>query len=169
MVAVWMVAMTPYQLWQRGMPLPEVVASSETGRQWAEKHADVVAACRHLQSDPRSPLFDRIESITRVQALAKAWQEQMSLLDEARERVKQRLCSGDLLACGFVGDSSQPQQLAAVPPQMWRHADAIDWDGGAVEGQGRRFVDVRVVPRPSQQERLDTEGTPGPSPFPVPD
>lgn len=149
--------MTPYEVWQRGMTLAEVVEGSEAGRQWLAKRAHVLEDCHRLQIDPRSPLFDRIESITRLQALAGAWEEQKRLLEEAREGVRQRLCSGDLLACGFVGGDDQPQQLAPVPPELWHYASTIDWDSGGVAGHARRFVDVRVFRRSRQQERLDSD------------
>lgn len=155
--------MTPYKVWQRGMTLTEVVEDSEVGRRWLAKRAHVLDDCHRLQIDPRSPLFDRIESITLLQALAGAWEEQMALLEEAREGVRERLCSGALLACGFVGDGDQPQQLAAVPPEMWHHASTIDWDGGGIAGHACRFIDVRVFPRSRQQKRLDSEVSAGPS------
>jgi hypothetical protein len=143
------------------MPLARMVEASEAGRRSAEKRARVLDACRRLQNDPPGPLFDRIESTVRLQALAEEWEEQIALLEEAREAIRHRLCSGELLACGFVGNSDQPQQLAAVPPEMWHHPAQIDWDGGGVARPARAFVDVRVIPRP--QGRLHGDDAPAPT------
>ncbi len=148
------------------MTLAEVVETSEIGRHWAETRARVLKDCHRLQIDPRSPLFDRIESISRLQALAEAWQEQGFLLEEARESVRQRLCKGDLGACGFVGNGAQPQQLVALPPEMWNEANAIDWDSGSMVAHSNVFVDIRVVPRPRERLEGDPASTPLAPPVP---
>jgi hypothetical protein len=112
--------------------------------------ARVLAACRHLQNDPCLRLFDRVESTLWVQDLAANWEEQIRLLEEAREAVRACLSSGELFGCGFVGCGDQPQQLAAVPPETWHDGANIDWDLGRVRTKGSLFADVRVVPRPQE-------------------
>jgi hypothetical protein len=137
--------MTPFDLWRSGISLADTVGRSETGRLWAKRRAEVLAAYRRLQNDPRSPLFDRLESTARLQALAQEWEEQKILLEEAREAVRRRLCTGELRACGFVGEPGHSQQLAAVPPEIWRDNRHIDWDGGEVSDGVVRFLDIRIV------------------------
>jgi hypothetical protein len=149
---------TPFDVWRCGVSLAEAVEGTDAGRRWTETRTRVLGAFHRLQTDPRSPLFDRVESTLRVQALAADWQEQMHLLEDAREVVRRRLSSGELFGCGFVGCGGQPQQLAAVPPETWREATNIDWDTGGVTGKGSTFADVRVVPRP--QEWLTDDGEP---------
>jgi hypothetical protein len=112
--------------------------------------ARVLADCHRLHNDPRLPLFDRIESTLWAQSLAADWEEQMRLLEEAREVIRERLSSGELFGCGFVGCGDQPQQLAAIPPETWRDATNIDWDLGRVRNKVSVFADVRVVPRPQE-------------------
>jgi hypothetical protein len=119
--------------------------------------ARVLDACRRLQNDPRLPLFDRVESTLWVQSLAADWEEQIRLLEEAREVVRERLSSGELFGCGFVGCGDQPQQLAAIPPETWHDAANIDWDAGSVTDKTSTFADVRVVPRPKEALTKDSE------------
>jgi hypothetical protein len=141
---------TPFDLWHCGISLAEAVERTDAGRRGIEMRARVLGVCRRLQNDPRLPLFDRVESILWVQGLAAAWEEQLRLLEEAREVVRRRLSSGELFGCGFVGCGDQTQQLAAVPPETWHDSKNIDWDVGRVTGKASTFADVRVVPRPQE-------------------
>jgi hypothetical protein len=141
---------TPFDVWRGGLTLAEAVEGTEAGRRWAEMRARVLADCHRLHNDPRLPLFDRIESTLWAQRLAADWEEQIRLLDEAREVVRNCLSSGKLFGCGFVGCGNQPQQLAVVPPETWRDEAHIDWDLGRVRTKGSVFSDVRVVPRPQE-------------------
>lgn len=150
--------MTPFEVWRCGVSLAAAVEGTDAGRHGSEMRARVLATLRRLQNDPRTPLLDRAESILWLQNLAADWEEQMRLLEEAREVVRRRLYSGELFGCGFVGCGDQPQQLVAVPPETWHDATNIDWDLGEVTGKGRTFADVRIVPRP--QERLPDDGEP---------
>lgn len=132
--------------------MAEAVEGTEAGRRWTEMRARVLAACHRLHNDPRLPLFDRVESTLWAQSLAADWEEQIRLLEEAREVVRGRLSSGELFGCGFVGCGDQPQQLAAVPPETWHDEANIDWDLGRVRIKGRVLAEVRVVQR--AQEHL---------------
>jgi hypothetical protein len=147
---------TPFDVWRGGLTLTEAVERTDAGRRCIEMRSRVLGLCRRLQNDPRLPLFDRVESTLWVHGLAADWEEQSRLLEEAREMVRRRLCSGELFGCGFVGCGDQPQQLVAVPPEAWHDPENIDWDAGGVRDKTGTFADIRVVPRP--QEGLIKDG-----------
>lgn len=150
--------MTPFDVWRSGISLAEAVERTDAGRRWTEMRARVLGVCRRLQNDPRLPRLDRAESIRWVQDLAADWEEQLRLLEEAREVVRRLLSSGALFGCGFVGCGDQAQQLAAVPPETWNDPENIDWEAGGVAGKTATFADVRVVPCP--HEGLTDSGEP---------
>lgn len=144
---------SPFDVWQGGLTLARALDRFVDGRSWSRRHSRVMSRFDRLRTDPRSPMSDRAEAMARLQDMASEWEAQARLLEELRARLTDRLRAGDLLAVGFTDESGSSSKLAIVPREAWAEAAAIDWDRSGISGNGRGYVDVRVLPAP--QGRLD--------------
>lgn len=168
--------MTLFAAWRDGMTLEQAVHASLEGRAWAELYAGTLARYRSLRTDPRSPLHDRMASLSRLQAMAEDWERQVRLRAQAEAAVQQALADAVLLACGFDRRPGQAEPLVPLAPELWRRTLAIDWPASAVRVRGWEreevYGDIRVLPaarRSLDAEHPSGEAVAGVGPRPLPD